>query len=63
MGIDGAKGLKLLKVCGAKTIAQYEETCVVIGMPREAIKLNAADFIEPLENISNKIVNIIKLKN
>ena len=63
MGSDGAKGLKLLKDCGAKTIAQNEETCVVFGMPREAIKLNAVDFIEPIENIPNKIVNIIKLIN
>lgn len=61
MGNDGAKGLKLLKENGAKTIAQNEETCVVFGMPKEAIKLNAVDFIEPIDNISSKIVSLIKL--
>jgi len=60
MGSDGAKGLKKLKDSGAKTIAQNEETCVVFGMPKEAIKLNAVDYIEPLDNISQKIINIAK---
>jgi two-component system chemotaxis response regulator CheB len=60
MGKDGASGLKKLKESGAKTIAQNEETCVVFGMPREAIALNAVDYIEPIENISNKIINITK---
>ncbi|BBH53681.1 chemotaxis-specific protein-glutamate methyltransferase CheB [Fluviispira sanaruensis] len=63
MGADGAQGLKQLKDAGAKTIAQNEETCVVFGMPREAIKLNAVDFIEPLENIANKIINLTKVSD
>lgn len=61
MGNDGAAGLKKLKDAGAKTIAQNEESCVVFGMPREAIKLNAAHFIEPIEHISNKIIEISKV--
>ncbi|WP_186646973.1 chemotaxis-specific protein-glutamate methyltransferase CheB [Fluviispira vulneris] len=63
MGVDGAQGLKQLKETGAKTIAQNEETCVVFGMPREAIKLNAVDFVEPLENIANKIINLTKVSD
>ncbi|WP_186648283.1 chemotaxis-specific protein-glutamate methyltransferase CheB [Fluviispira vulneris] len=62
MGSDGAKGLKHLKETGAITIAQNEESCVIFGMPKEAINLNAVDYIEPLENISNRISNIILAK-
>ncbi|MEA2104713.1 MAG: chemotaxis response regulator protein-glutamate methylesterase [Candidatus Cloacimonadota bacterium] len=58
MGSDGARGLKMMKDAGAKTIAQNEETCVVFGMPKEAIKLNCVDYIEPIENISNKILQL-----
>ena len=41
MGDDGARGMKLLHDRGARTVAQNEETCVVFGMPMEAIKLGA----------------------
>ena len=57
MGADGAKGLKAMRESGARTIAQDEATCVVFGMPKEAIKLNAADEIVPLSGISTAIVN------
>ena len=60
MGDDGAKGLLEMKVAGAKTIAQDEETSIVFGMPREAIKLNAADKILPLEKISTYLIEISK---
>ena len=56
MGKDGAKGLLKLKECGAKTIAQDEKTSVVFGMPKEAIKLGAADVVSPLEDVANNIV-------
>ncbi len=56
MGDDGAKGLLEMKERGAFTIAQDEETSVVFGMPQEAIKLNAADKILPLEKISGTII-------
>jgi len=55
MGDDGAKGLKEMHDCGAKTIAQDEESCVVFGMPKEAIKLGAADEVMPLELIPKAI--------
>ncbi|MFO7658555.1 MAG: chemotaxis response regulator protein-glutamate methylesterase [Bacteroidales bacterium] len=52
MGDDGAKGLFEMKEAGAHTIAQDEKTCVVFGMPNEAIKLGAADQILPLDQIA-----------
>lgn len=57
MGADGAKGLLAMRTSGAYTIAQSEETCVVFGMPKEAIKLQAAKEIVPLQNIPAKIMN------
>jgi two-component system chemotaxis response regulator CheB len=51
MGDDGAKGLLEMKRAGAATVAQNEETCVVFGMPKEAIALGAADKIVPLSAI------------
>lgn len=52
MGNDGAKGLLELKEAGSYTIAQDEATSVVFGMPKEAIKLNAAEKVLPLDNIA-----------
>jgi two-component system, chemotaxis family, protein-glutamate methylesterase/glutaminase len=52
MGDDGAKGMAEMKEAGAFTIAQDEKSCVVFGMPKEAIKLNAVDKILPLDQIS-----------
>jgi len=59
MGADGAEGLKAMKDAGASTIAQDEKSCVVFGMPKEAIKLGAADKILPLDNIANEIIRMI----
>jgi two-component system, chemotaxis family, protein-glutamate methylesterase/glutaminase len=56
MGDDGARGMKVLHDGGARCIAQNEETCVVFGMPKEAIKLQAVDDILPLENIARAIL-------
>lgn len=56
MGDDGARGMKSLHDAGARTIAQNEETCVVFGMPKEAIKLQAVDDILPLESIARAIL-------
>lgn len=56
MGTDGAKGLLELKKSGARTIAQDEASCVVFGMPREAIKLGAADVVSPLGQIPREII-------
>ncbi len=55
MGDDGAKGLLEMKEAGAKTIAQDEKSCVVYGMPKEAVKLGAVDKILPLEQIAMHI--------
>lgn len=56
MGDDGANGMLEMKQAGAVTIAQDEATCVVFGMPNEAIKRNAVDRIVPLQAIANAIV-------
>ena len=56
MGDDGARGLKAMHDQGARCIAQNEETCVVFGMPKEAIKLMAVDDILPLEAIGRAIL-------
>jgi len=52
MGDDGAQGLLEMKQTGAVTIAQDEATCVVFGMPREAIERGAVDLVLPLEQIA-----------
>ena len=51
MGDDGAQGLLEMRQSGAHTIAQDEESCVVFGMPREAIALGAALSVLPLQQI------------
>ena len=56
MGNDGAQGLLEMKTAGAYTIAQDEKSCVVFGMPKEAIKLNAADKILPLDQIASHML-------
>jgi two-component system chemotaxis response regulator CheB len=56
MGKDGAQGLLNLKKLGAKTLAQDEASCVVFGMPKEAIAIGAADYIVPLNELANKLV-------
>lgn len=59
MGADGAAGLLDMKNMGAGTIAQDEKTCVVFGMPKEAIKLGAADKVLPLEKIAAEIIRMV----
>jgi two-component system, chemotaxis family, protein-glutamate methylesterase/glutaminase len=56
MGDDGAEGMAELKAAGARTIAQDEETCVVFGMPREAIVRGAVDEILPLGRIPHALL-------
>jgi two-component system chemotaxis response regulator CheB len=60
MGNDGAKGLLELKESGAHTIAQDEASSVVFGMPKEAIKLDAADEILSLEKIAPYLLSRMK---
>ncbi len=63
MGKDGAKELALMKETGALTIAQDKESCIVFGMPKTAIELNAAVLILSPEQISEKIEKLFKLNN
>jgi two-component system chemotaxis response regulator CheB len=60
MGADGAKGMLAMKDCGARTLAQDEATCVVYGMPKEAVKLGAVDEIVPLANIPRAIFKVLE---
>lgn len=57
MGDDGARGLKEMRDAGAHTVAQDEASCVVFGMPKEAIRLDAAERIIPLDDISQAIID------
>ncbi|KPY34522.1 MULTISPECIES: protein-glutamate methylesterase/protein-glutamine glutaminase [Pseudomonas syringae group] len=57
MGDDGARGLKEMLDAGSSTVAQDEASCVVFGMPKEAIKLNAAQRIMPLQEIHQAILH------
>jgi len=58
MGDDGAQGLLEMKQAGAYTIAQDEATCVVFGMPNEAIKRGAVDKVIPLHAISANVLRL-----
>ncbi|MFZ5952166.1 MAG: CheB methylesterase domain-containing protein, partial [Candidatus Rifleibacteriota bacterium] len=58
MGDDGARGLLEMRDAGARTIAQDEKTSVVFGMPNEAIKLDAAEFVLPLNQINQKVIRL-----
>jgi two-component system chemotaxis response regulator CheB len=59
MGVDGAEGLLEMKQAGAKTIAQDEKSCVVFGMPKEAIRLGAADKVVPLGHVTQEILRMV----
>ncbi len=63
MGSDGARGLLHMKKAGAFTIAQNEQTCVVYGMPKEAVKLDAVHKVLPLEEIPEEIIEWINMEN
>ena len=56
MGDDGARGLLEMKQCGARTFAQDEASCIVFGMPKEAITRGAADKIIPLGSIARELL-------
>lgn len=56
MGQDGAQGLLALRQAGAHTIAQDEQSCVVYGMPRAAVELNAVDEVRPLDEIAQALL-------
>jgi two-component system chemotaxis response regulator CheB len=56
MGDDGARGMLEMKEAGATTMAQDEASCVVFGMPAEAIKLGGVDYILPLGQLAREVV-------
>ena len=62
MGKDGAKELKMMKEKGAITIAQDEESCVVYGMPGEAVNLNAATYVLSPPKIAELLAGLLKAK-
>jgi len=61
MGSDGAQGLLKMKQAGARTLAQDEASCVVFGMPREAIRMGAADRVTPLDRMAAELAALSSL--
>lgn len=59
MGADGASGMLKMKEAGAKTIAQDEKSCVVFGMPKEAIKLGGVDKVVSLQSVTKTSLEMI----
>ena len=59
MGSDGASGLSQIRQAGGATIAQDEESCVVFGMPREAIRMGAAAQVLPLQQVASTILRLV----
>ncbi|OGH98219.1 MAG: chemotaxis response regulator protein-glutamate methylesterase [Candidatus Margulisbacteria bacterium GWF2_38_17] len=60
MGNDGASGMKEMKDAGALTVAQDENSCIVFGMPKEAIKSGGVDFVVPLHEIPQKVISLVE---
>ncbi len=59
MGSDGAKGMREMKDAGAVTFAQDEASCVVYGMPKEAVKTGAVDQVVPLNKMTEKVLQAV----
>jgi two-component system chemotaxis response regulator CheB len=62
MGADGAAGMLEMRQAGARTIAQDEASCVVFGMPKEAIKLGAAELVKPLGRVARTVIDLLSAK-
>ncbi|QUX96735.1 chemotaxis response regulator protein-glutamate methylesterase [Marinomonas sp. CT5] len=60
MGKDGARGLKAIKNTGGFTVVQDESSCVVYGMPRVAVEMNAASIVTPLNNIKETFIGKLR---
>ena len=60
MGADGARAMKVMKDAGSYNYCQDEASCVVFGMPREAIAAGAADEVLPLNQIANKVLERLR---
>lgn len=61
MGADGSRGMLAMKNAGARTIAESEKTCVVFGMPREAIRLGAAGHVLDLGEIAPFLIQATRV--
>lgn len=61
MGDDGSRGLLEMRDAGAHTVAQDEESCIVFGMPKEAIKRGAVDKVMPLAAIPAEVLRFCRL--
>jgi two-component system chemotaxis response regulator CheB len=59
MGKDGGQGLKEIRDAGGRTIAESEESSVIYGMPKEAIKLGGAEFVLGTDEIPSKVVELL----
>lgn len=62
MGKDGADGLLAMKAVGGYNIAQDESSCVVFGMPKAAIEVEAVHRVLPLDRIAGEIINQMKIR-
>ena len=60
MGKDGAEGSKRIKDCGGITISEDKSTCIIYGMPRAAYETGKIDLVLPLDQICNKITELVK---
>jgi two-component system chemotaxis response regulator CheB len=60
MGCDGAEGLLAVRLAGGATMAQDESTSAVFGMPREAIRLGAADQVLRLDQIAPALAALVR---
>lgn len=63
MGKDGAQGLLKMKESGSRTIAQDEESCAIFGMPKEAIRLGAAEKVVSLDKMAYWMMDFVSVKS
>jgi two-component system chemotaxis response regulator CheB len=60
MGSDGAAGLLRMRETGARTVAQDEKSCIVFGMPKEAIKVGAVEKVVPLDDVTKTVLGMVE---
>jgi two-component system chemotaxis response regulator CheB len=60
MGRDGARGLLQMRGAGARTVAQDEASCVVYGMPKAAVEVEAVDEVLDLAAMPNRLVRLVE---
>ena len=60
MGKDGAEGTRNIKDTGGLTISEDKSTCTIYGMPKAAFETGKVDLVLPLDQVTDKIVKIVK---